>query len=89
MELFAAATALSITAVLVLTEIAKVIPVEFTTKYPAWVNGILSLIAALIVVQPSFTFVDLGTLVGQVLLVSVVAALAYNQWTSRLKKSKV
>jgi len=85
MEFFAAATALSITAVLILTELAKLIPVSFTSKYPAWVNGILSVIAALIVVSPSFTFVDIATTIGQVLLVSVVAALSYNAWVSRLK----
>jgi hypothetical protein len=81
----ASATALSVAAVLVLTELAKLVPVAFTTKYPAWVNGILSLIAALIVVKPSFTAHDLGLLLGQLLFVAVVAALAYNQWTSKLK----
>ena len=81
----ASATALSVAAVLVLTELAKLVPVSFTSKYPAWVNGILSLIAALIVVKPSFTAHDLGLLLGQLLFVAVVAALAYNQWTSKLK----
>lgn len=83
----ASATALSVAAVLVLTELAKLVPVAFTSKYPAWVNGILSLIAALIVVKPSFTAHDLGLLLGQLLFVAVVAALAYNQWTSKLKGS--
>jgi hypothetical protein len=81
----ASATALSITAVLVLTELAKLVPIAFTSRYPAWVNGILSFIAALIVVHPSFNAHDLGLLLGQLLFVAVVAALAYNQWTSHLK----
>jgi hypothetical protein len=83
----ASATALSITAVLVITELLKIVPVAFTSRYPAWVNGIVSFVAALIVVKPDFTFVSIGYLLGQLLFVSVVAALAYNQWVSRLKKT--
>lgn len=82
---FASATALSIAAVLVITELLKLVPVAFTSRYPAWVNGIVSFIAALIVVKPDFTFVSFGHLVLQLLFVSVVAALAYNQWVSKLK----
>lgn len=81
----ASATGLSVAAVLVLTELAKLVPVAFTSRYPAWVNGILSFIAALIVVKPTFTAHDLGLLLTQMLFVAVVAALAYNQWTSKLK----
>lgn len=81
----ASATALSIAAVLVITELLKIVPVAFTSKYPAWVNGIVSFVAAVIVVQPSFTFVSVGHLLAQLLFVSVVAALAYNQWISKLK----
>ena len=81
----ASATALSVTAVLVITELLKLVPVAFTSKYPAWVNGIVSFIAAVIVVKPSLTFVSVGHLLGQLLFVSVVAALSYNQWVSRLK----
>jgi hypothetical protein len=83
----ASATALSITAVLVITEILKLVPVAFTSKYPAWVNGIVSVIAAIIVVHPTLTFTSVGALIAQVLFVSVVAALAYNQWTSKLKST--
>lgn len=83
---FASATALSIAAVLIITELLKIVPVAFTSKYPAWVNGIVSFVAALIVVKPDFTFVSVGYLLGQLLFVSVVAALAYNQWVSRLKR---
>ena len=81
----ASATSLSIAAVLILTELAKLVPVAFTSRYPAWVNGILSLIAAFIVVKPTFSAHDIGLLIGQLLFVAVVAALAYNQWTSHLK----
>lgn len=84
---FASATALSIAAVLVITELLKIVPVKFTSLYPAWVNGIVSLVAAFIVVQPDFTFVSVGHLLGQLLFVSVVAALAYNQWVSKLVKT--
>lgn len=85
MELLSTATALSVTAVLVITELLKLVPVSFTSKYPAWVNGILSVIAAVIVVAPSFTFVDLAQTLGTALLIAVVAAIAYNQFTSKLK----
>ena len=81
----ASATALSVAAVLVITELLKLVPVAFTSKYPAWVNGIVSFVAALIVVKPDFTVTSVGHLLGQLLFVSVVAALAYNQWVSKLK----
>lgn len=84
---FASATALSVAAVLVITELLKIVPVKFTSLYPAWVNGIVSFIAAMIVVQPDFTFISVGHLLGQLLFVSVVAALAYNQWVSKLLKT--
>lgn len=80
-----AATALAVTAVLVITELAKLIPVAFTSKYPAWVNGILSVIAAVIVVAPQFDLSDIGRTIGTALFIAVVAAIAYNQYTSHLK----
>ena len=82
---FASATALSVAAVLIITELLKIVPVAFTSRYPAWVNGIVSFIAAFIVVMPDFSFVGIGHLLGQLVFVSVVAALAYNQWVSKLK----
>lgn len=82
---FNAATALAVTAVLLITELAKLIPVQFTSKYPAWVNAILSLIAAIIIVNPVIDFTDIGKTVGTALFIAVVAAIAYNQYTSRLK----
>lgn len=82
---FASATALSVAAVLIITELLKLVPVAFTSKYPAWVNGIVSFVAAIIVVKPDLTFTSVGHLLAQLLFVSVVAALAYNQWVSRLK----
>lgn len=84
---FASATALSVAAVLVITELLKLVPVAWTSRYPAWVNGAVSFVAAVIVVKPDFTFVSLGHLLGQLLLVSVVAALAYNQWVAKLKQT--
>ena len=71
--------------VLVLTELLKLVPVQFTSKYPAWVNLILSFVATLIVVRPSFTFSSLGAFVAVLLYICVVAAIAYNQFTSKLK----
>lgn len=85
MELFTQATALAAGAVLVITELLKLVPIEFTSKYPAWVNGILSIIAAFIVVAPTLTFVSVAQTLGTALLIAVVAALAYNQFTSKLK----
>ena len=86
---FTSAIALASVVVLTMTELAKLIPVSFTTKYPAWVNGILSVIATLIVSGFSFTFVGIGDFIVRVLLVAVTAAVAYNQWTSHLKTPSV
>ncbi len=85
MELFTQATALAVVAVVILTELLKLVPVAFTSKYPAWVNGILSVIAAVIVVAPTFTFVSVAQTLGTALLIAVVAAITYNQFTSKLK----
>ena len=87
MELFTQATALSAGAVLLLTELLKLIPITFTSKYPAWVNGILSVIAAVLVVAPTFTFVSVAQTAGTALLIAVIAAISYNQFTSKLKGS--
>jgi hypothetical protein len=85
MELFTQATALAAGAVLVITELLKLVPVEFTSKYPAWVNAVLSVIAAFIVVAPTLSFVSVAQTLGTALLIAVVAAIAYNQFTSKLK----
>lgn len=85
MELFTQATVLASAAVLVITELLKFVPVAFTSRYPAWVNAILSIIAAVIVVAPTFTFVSVAQTLGTALLIAVVAAVAYNQFTSKLK----
>jgi len=85
MELFTQATALAVVAVVVLTELLKLVPVAFTSKYPAWVNGILSVVAAVIVVAPTFTFVSVTQTLFTALLIAVVAAITYNQFTSKLK----
>ncbi len=87
MELFTQATVLASAAVLVITELLKLVPVAFTSKYPAWVNGILSVIAAVVVVAPTFTFVSIAQTLGTALLVAVTAAIAYNQFTSKLRRS--
>lgn len=89
MELFTQATALSAGAVLLITELLKLVPVTFTSKYPAWVNGILSVIAAILVVVPTFTFVSIAQTLGTALLIAVIAAISYNQFTSKLKGSSV
>lgn len=88
MEFLTAATALSVGAVLLITELLKLVPVAFTTKYPAWVNAIVSTVAAFIVVAPSFTFVSVLETVGQALFIAVVAAISYNQFTSKLKTTE-
>lgn len=85
MELFTQATALAAATVLLLTELLKFVPVEFTSRYPAWVNGILSVLAAIIVVHPALAFVSVAKTLGTALLIAVVAALAYNQFTRHLK----
>lgn len=85
MELFTQATANATVAVLILTSLLKAVPVQFTSKYPAWINGILSVIAAIIVINPVLTFVSVAQTLGTALLIAVTAAIAYNQFTSKLK----
>lgn len=86
MDLFVQATALASAVVLLITELLKLVPVAFTTKYPAWVNAILSVIAAFIVVDPVLTFVSVAQTVGTALYIAVVAAVAYNQFAKKLKE---
>ena len=81
-----AALAVAPAVVLVITELLKYVPVAFTTKYPAWVNGIVSVVAAFVVVKPDFNWHDAAALAGTALYVAVVAAIAYNQYASHLKK---
>lgn len=83
-QLFTQATVLAATVVLTLTQLLKVVPVKFTSKYPAWVNAILSVVAAIIVIAPTATFEDLASTLGTALLIAVTAALAYNQFVSKL-----
>lgn len=85
MDIFTQATAFAIVAVVILTELLKLVPVTFTSRYPAWVNGILSVIAAIFAVAPTFTFVSIAQTLGTALLIAVVAAITYNQFTSKLK----
>ena len=87
MDILAQAFLVAPAVVVAITEILKVVPVRFTSKYPAWVNGIVSVIAAVLVISPSFNFKDiLGTL-GLALYIAVVAAIAYNQFVSKLLNS--
>lgn len=84
LEVLTQATALSATVVLVLTELLKLVPVAFTSKYPAWVNGVLSLVASFVVVNPTVNINDLPATLGTALLIAVTAAIAYNQFTSKI-----
>lgn len=84
MELLNEATALSAAAVLVITELLKLVPVQFTSNYPAWVNAILSVIAAIVVVQPQLNVADMAGTAGTALFIAVVAAVSYNQFTSKV-----
>lgn len=84
MDLITLATGAAPVVVLVITELLKLVPVAFTSKYPAWVNLIVSVIAALIVVHPAFTLDNIGLFLQTVLYIAVVAAVAYNQFTSKL-----
>ena len=84
MELLTEATALSAAAVLIITELLKLVPVQFTSKYPAWVNAILSVIAAIVVVQPQLNLADVAGTLGTALFIAVVAAVSYNQFTSKV-----
>lgn len=82
-------TGTAATVVLLLTQVAKLIPIAFTSNYPAWVNAILSVIAASIIILPTFTFVSIAQVLGEALFIAVVAAVAYNQFFSRLFVSKI
>ena len=84
MDIITQATALSAAVVLVMTELLKLVPVQFTSRYPAWVNAILSVIASIIIVQPSFDVADLSATLGTALVIGVTAAIAFNQFTSKL-----
>lgn len=84
MELLNEATILSATAVLVITELLKLVPVQFTSRHPAWVNAILSVVAAVVVVQPQFNLADIAGTAGTALFIAVVAAVSYNQFTSKV-----
>lgn len=84
LQILTQATALSATVVLVLTELLKLVPVAFTTKYPAWVNGALSLVASFVVVNPTINVNDLPATLGTALVIAVTAAIAYNQFTSKI-----
>jgi len=75
--------------VTVLTSLIKAIPVALTSKYPAWVNGILSVVAAIIVQAPTFTFVGIWETVLFAFATAVLAGFAYNQYTSKLKSTSV
>lgn len=86
MELLDQATALSALAVLIGTELLKLIPVEFTSTRAAWVNAILSVIASVLVVKPQLNLEDLAGTAASALLIGLVAALAYNQLTSKMVK---
>ena len=75
--------------VTLLTSLIKAVPVAWTSKYPAWVNGILSVVAAVIVVSPGFTFVSIAETLLFAFSTAVLAGLAYNQFTSKLKTTSV
>lgn len=79
-------TVLAATAVLVVTQLLKFVPIEFTTRYPAWVNGILSVIAAFLVSGFDFTWDGLGNFLVHVLVIAVTAAIAYNHFVQKLVK---
>lgn len=84
LTLFVQATGLSATAVLVITQLLKLVPVSFTSRYPAWVNGVLSVVAAVVVVKPTINLNDIPALIGTALLIAVTAAMAYNQFVKKL-----
>lgn len=84
MELFTQSTALAAAAVLVITELLKLVPVQFTSAYPAWVNAVLSTVAAVMVTGFTWDLSNFGQIATQALVIGVTAALAYNQFTSRL-----
>ena len=86
MDQVAATIALVAPVVVIMTELAKAVPVAFTTKYPAWVNGIISLIAALITNFPAFTFQSVGETLVQAFFTAVLAGAAYNQYVKKVKE---
>lgn len=87
MELLTQAFLVAPAVVVAITELLKVVPVRFTSKYPAWVNAIVSVVAAVLVISPSFNFGDVLGTIGLALYIAVVAAIAYNQFVSKLLNS--
>lgn len=86
MEKVAETIALVAPVVVIMTELAKAVPVAFTTNYPAWVAGILSLIAALITNFPSLNFTSVGETLVQAFFTAVLAGAAYNQYVKKVKE---
>jgi hypothetical protein len=84
MDIFNQSTVLASAAVLLVTELLKLVPVAFTSRYPAWVNVICSVIAAITVSGFSWNVNDLSHLFVQVLVIGVTAAMAYNHLTSKV-----
>jgi len=82
MDIFTEATAISIVAVTIVTQIFKYIPVEWTTKFAVWINIALSVIASGVAyytaygTTPAFNG-DWRTFLGQLLIIVVGAALTY------------
>lgn len=87
MEFLAQAFLVAPAVVVAITELLKVVPVRFTSKYPAWVNAIVSVIASVLVISPTFNFNDILGTIGLALYIAVVAAIAYNQFVSKLLNS--
>ena len=81
---FATATGLAAGGVWIATELLKLIPVQFTSKYPAWVNLICSAIAAVFAVAPTVHITSGIDIFATTLLIAVLAAMVYNHFGSKI-----
>ena len=79
MEFLTAAALVAGTVVLFVTQALKYVPVEFTTRYPVWVNIILSFIGTIVIKGVPVLGVNIWEFVVQWLVVAVIAAIAYTQ----------
>jgi hypothetical protein len=79
MEFLTEAVLVAATVVLFVTEALKHVPAAFTSRYPVWVNIILSFIGALVIKGVPVLNTTITEFVVQWLVIAVIAAIAYGR----------
>jgi hypothetical protein len=88
MEFLSGAALSAAGVVLLVQEILKlqVVPGSFANRWPVPTNIVLSLVATIAIVRPTFTPDNLPAVAVQVGTIAVIAAIAYNQLISKWLK---